>query len=94
MTPGTVIPAGARGTAEQSAHTNDLAEGSLEAMIDIERMRREFEKRTPFRAERSRKPNDRARIEAEAVEAILRSLEGGHENAASRHPPGESIRIP
>ena len=48
----------------------------LEAMIDIERMRREFEKRTPFRAQRSRKPNDRVQREEEAAEAALRSLLG------------------
>ncbi len=64
---------------ERSADTSHRPETSLEAMIELARRRAEFEKRTPFRAVRSRKPNDRARREAEAAdaaEAALRFLQG------------------
>ena len=62
--------------------------------LTYEWLRREFEKRTPFRAVRSRKPNESAQKEAAAAQAALIALCGGHENDKSKYPPGDSIKSP
>ncbi len=48
------------GNVERSTHAKDRADGSLEANLDLERRRREFEKQSPFRAKRPEKRSERA----------------------------------
>jgi hypothetical protein len=55
----------------------------------IERLRREFEKQSPFRANRPEKRSERARWEAEVAEAALHALCGGHPNEEGEH--GEEL---
>ena len=69
---------------EAIAHGND-------PLNDIERRRREFEKWSPFRAERPRKSTLRERRETEAALEAIHSLRGGHDNTDPRSPPTSHV---
>ena len=70
-----------RGYMERSDHACDRAERTPEASTDIERLRGEFEMRTPFRAKRPAKPSERGRRDAEAAFFLW----GGHPNEDGEH---------
>ena len=68
------------------------ADRGLEAMIDRARMRAEFEKRSPFRAERSPKSQDLARPQAQEPGAGPGPgpIRNRFENPSPRDPPTDS----
>ena len=73
------------GDVERSAPVRSMADGSLEANLDLERRRREFKKRSPFRAMRPEKRSERARREAEEAKAALRARSGQEISASSAY---------
>ncbi len=57
------------GNVERSAPVRDRVEGSIEAKLAIEQLRRELEMETPFRANTPGKPSERDRREMEEAVA-------------------------